>query len=509
MPINKLYKEKYMKYISISEAAKKLNLSERSVRNYCQHGRIPGAVLEGKTWLIPENFTKPERTNGKENDNNDEFIATGYELIRFLDSSPVNFFAIDNVRKELINSGFEEIFENKSCEIKRGGKYFVVRNGTSIIGLDIGELVDDDNCSFHVIASHSDSPCFKIKPECDSKSGSYNRINVEPYGGLIMSTWLDRPLSIAGRVIVKNDDSLESKLLNMNNIVTMIPNVCIHFNREINQGYKYDPSVDLQAFISQDSEGQPFKELIAKELKVKLEDIVNFDLYLYNKEQGYLWGNKKEFVSSSRLDDLECVFSSMKAFKDSHNKKAINVLYVADNEEVGSSSRQGADSDFLQNVLQSIASKLGINYYTSIANSFLISADNAHAVHPNKPGLSDPNNKPLMNHGVAIKYNASQSYTSDAVSGAIFQKLCENANAPYQYFANRSDIRGGSTLGNILLNHVSLLSVDMGLPQLAMHSSFETAGTYDIKHAVDVFKEFYSSVIEINGNRYTIRKEEE
>ena len=497
-----------MKYITILEAAKKLNLSERSIRNYCQHGRIPGAQLDGKTWLIPENFTRPTRINGKENDNKDEFIATGYDLIRFIDNSPVNFFAIDNAKKTLLENGYVELFENEPLKAKRGDKFFLLRNGTSIIAINIGENVNEDNASFHVIASHSDSPCFKIKPEADSMSCSYNRLNVEPYGGLIMSTWLDRPLSIAGRVIVKNKDSLESKLLNLHDTVAMIPNVCIHFNREINQGYKYDPSVDLQAYIAQENEGQPFKELVAKELDVEKEDILNFDLYLYNNEPGYLWGQKKEFVSSPRLDDLECVFASLQAFVRSNNKNSINVFYVADNEEVGSSSRQGADSDFLENTLKNLSSVLGINYYTSIANSFLISADNAHAVHPNKPALTDASNKLLMNHGVGIKYNASQSYTSDAVSGAIFQKLCENSGVPYQFFTNRSDIRGGSTLGNILLNHVSLLSVDMGLPQLAMHSSLETAGTIDIKHAIDAFKEFYSSTIEVKGNRYTVKKEE-
>ncbi len=498
-----------MKYITITEAAKKVNLSERSIRNYCQHGRIPGAILDGKTWLIPENFRRPNRTNGKENDNKDEFITTGYELIRFIDNSPVNLFAIDNAKKELLENGFVELFENEPLKIKKGSKFFVTRNGTSLIGVDVGENLDPNSASFHIIASHSDSPCFKIKPESDSKSGSYNRLNVEPYGGLIMPTWLDRPLSIAGRVIVKNGDSLESKLINFKDTVAMIPNVCIHFNREINRGYNYDPSVDLQAFISQGKDEKSLKDLISEELEINKEDIVNYDLYLYNNDKGYLWGQKKEFVSSPRLDDLECVYTSLQAFAHSHNKNSINVLYIADNEEVGSSSRQGADSDFLESILRNLSEVLGINYYTSIANSFLISADNAHAVHPNKPGLSDPDNRPLMNSGVAIKYNASQSYTSDAVSGAIFQRLCENSKVPYQFFTNRSDIRGGSTLGNILLNHVSLLSVDMGLPQLAMHSALETAGTLDIKLAVDVFKDFYSSNIEVRGNRYTVKKVEE
>ena len=348
-----------MKYITITEAAKKVNLSERSIRNYCQHGRIPGAILDGKTWLIPENFRRPNRTNGKENDNKDEFIATGYELIRFIDNSPVNLFAIDNAKKELLENGFLELFENEPLKIKKGSKFFVTRNGTSLIGIDVGENLEPNSASFHIIASHSDSPCFKIKPESDSKSGSYNRLNVEPYGGLIMPTWLDRPLSIAGRVIVKNGDSLESKLINFKDTVAMVPNVCIHFNREINRGYNYDPSVDLQAFISQGKDEKSLKDLISEELEINREDIINYDLYLYNNDKGYLWGQKKEFVSSPRLDDLECVYTSLQAFAHSHNKNSINVLYVADNEEVGSSSRQGADSDFLESVLRNLSEVLG------------------------------------------------------------------------------------------------------------------------------------------------------
>ena len=225
---------------------------------------------------------------------------------------------------------------------------------------------------------------------------------------------------------------------------------------------------------------------------------------MYNNDQGYLWGFKKEYISSPRLDDLECVFTSMKALLNSHNKSAINVLYIADNEEVGSSSRQGAAGDFLDTVLTKVSSSLGVSYELAVSNSFLVSADNAHAVHPNHSGVTDPNNKAYMNKGIAIKYNASQSYTSDAVSGAIFQRLCENSGVPYQFFTNRSDKRGGSTLGNILLSHISLLTVDVGLPQLAMHSAFETAGMKDIKYAVDVFKEFYNSNIEVNGSRYKI-----
>ncbi len=495
-----------MKYLSIQEAAKKFELSERSVRNYCANGRIPGVVRQGKSWLIPADAKKPERANGKEEELADEVLKQGFGLIDFIAKSPVSFLAIKNVKNTLKDHGFAELFENQPSDIKPGCKIFFVRNGSSVVALDIGENVNLERCPFHIVASHSDSPCFKIKPECDSKVGIYNRINVEPYGGLICSTWLDRPLSIAGRVMVKKEDGLLCELVNLEDHIVMIPNTCVHFNRDLGRGCAYDLASDMQAFLGQELEDTPLKKMIAKQLKVEVEDIVNFDLYLYNQQQGYLWGNKKEYVSSSRLDDLECVYTSTQALVSSHNKTAINVLYVADNEEVGSSSRQGADSDFLEQVLRAVCEKLGVDYNISIANSFLISADNAHAVHPNRPELSDPSNRPYMNKGIAIKFNASQSYTSDAVSGAIFQRLCENSGVPYQFFTNRSDMRGGSTLGNILLNHVSLLSVDIGLPQLAMHSSFETAGTLDIKYAIDVFKEFYSINIDIIGNKYRLFK---
>ena len=219
----------------------------------------------------------------------------------------------------------------------------------------------------------------------------------------------------------------------------------------------------------------------------------------------YIWGNKKEYISSPRLDDLECVYTSLEAFIKSNNKSSINVFYVSDNEEVGSSSRQGADSDFLDTILNRVCHSLDIDYQVALANSFLISADNAHAVHPNKPFVTDANNKAYMNKGIAIKFNASQSYTSDSISSAIFQEICEQSDVPYQFFANRSDLRGGSTLGNILITHTSLLAVDIGLPQLAMHSSFETAGSNDVFYAIKVFSRFYSVNIIIDGNKYQIK----
>ena len=490
-----------MKYISVEEFANKIGLSARSVRNYCVQGRIEGAYLKGKTWLIPENANKPERMGS--DFLNEEEKKNAKDLLSFINESPNAFFVIENVKKQLIKAGFAENFENNPKKLKPGDKVFFVRNGTSIVALDIGEKAKP---SFHVIAAHTDSPCFKIKPESDSKSDIYNRINLAPYGGMIASTWFDRPLSIAGRVVIDKGDEIIYKLVNLKDLTVMIPNLCIHFNREINSGYSYNMAVDLQAFISQEKNSATLKELIAKHLKINKEEIINFDLYLYNKEEGIIWGNEKEYISSPRLDDLECVFAASQAFTSAHNEEAINVLYLSDNEEVGSNSRQGADSDYLKVILTRLSNNLHLDYEMAVANSFLISADNAHAVHPNKPGITDSDNKAYMNKGIAIKFNAAQTYASDALSSAIFQKICDNVNVPYQFFTNRSDLRGGGTLGNILLSHISFCAVDIGLPQLAMHSSYETAGSKDVSYAIKTFKEFYSSEILFNDTKYVIKK---
>lgn len=490
-----------MKYLTVEQFAAKIGLSARSVRNYCVQGRIEGAYLSGKTWLIPENASKPER-NGKDFLNNDE-LNNALDLIKFINNSPNAYFAIENVKELLLEAGYKEIYEHSPEKLSRGDKVFFIRNGTSLIALNIGK---DAKEAFHVIAAHTDSPCFKIKPESDSKSDIYNRINLAPYGGMIASSWFDRPLSIAGRVILDNKDGIETRLINLKDVTVMIPNLCIHFNRDINSGYSYNMASDLQAFISQEKDGLPLKDLLAKRLKVKKEDIVNFDLYVYNKEEGILWGNEKEYISSARLDDLECVYAATKAFSSSENPNVTNVLYLSDNEEVGSSSRQGADSDALKVILTRLSNSIGLDYEKAVANSFLISADNAHAVHPNKPFITDSDNKAYMNKGIAIKFNAAQTYTSDALSSAIFQKICANVNVPYQFFTNRSDLRGGGTLGNILLSHISFNSVDIGLPQLAMHSSYETAGSKDLTYAIKAFKEFYSINIEIEDNKYLLKK---
>lgn len=491
-----------MKYISVKDASKKWQITERTVRNYCVNGKIQGSYIKGNNWFIPENAQQPTKNARNTTDN-----GIVRELVDFIDQSPVSYFAVKNVEDMLINKGYKKIEEYEVASIKVGDKVFFVRNGSALIAFNIGKVINESSYSFHIIASHSDSPSFKVKPKGDNQTDCYNKINVEPYGGMICSTWLDRPLSLAGKVFVRENDKLVTKLLYINEDTLIIPNLCIHFNRTINSGYTYNMANDMQPFFATGLEGKPLNDMLARKLNVKVEDIVSYDLYLVNRDQGVIWGQENEFVSAPRLDDLECVFTSSKAFVNSENDHAINVLYISDNEEVGSSSAQGADGDFLEVCVDRIISSLKYEKSSisiAKAKSFIVSADNAHAVHPNNPGITDSANKCYMNGGIAIKSNASQTYTSDGISSAIFQEICTKANAPYQFFSNRSDVRGGSTLGNILLTHFSLLSVDIGLPQLAMHSAFETAGAKDVKYAVDVFSKFYQSNIVIEANSYKV-----
>lgn len=494
-----------MKYLTVEEAGRKFDLSARSIRNYCQQGRIAGAVLSGKTWLIPEDAKKPERINSRNDDLFYENAQYGNEMISFINESPVACIVIDNIKNILLEKGYKEVFENQKHTFKAGEKVFIIRNDTTMLAFNIGKNIDENNVNFHVVATHADSPCFKIKPEADVSTDSYHKLNVAPYGGMIASTWMDRPLAVAGRIVLNKEDRIESTLVNYKDLTVIIPNLCIHFNRNINNESEFNMNTDMVPLLSC-NENVSFKEMLAKRLDVEPDQIMNYDLYCYNKQGGVLWGEKNEFVSSCRLDDLQCVYTSMRAFVESDNDTSINVMYIADNEEVGSHSHQGADSDFLRNTLKRVCLDLNADYEIAVANSFLVSADNAHAVHPNKPEMTDKVNKTYMNKGIVIKFNSTKTYTSDGISSAIFQKICSNAHVPYQFFANRSDLKGGSTLGNILLSQVSLLAVDVGLPEIAMHSAFETAGTRDIKYAIDAFKEFYSSNIVLNNNTYNISK---
>ena len=325
----------------------------------------------------------------------------------------------------------------------------------------------------------------------------------EKYGGMICAPWFDRPLSIAGRLVVSEGSRLVSKLVNVDRDLVMIPNLAIHMNRQVNDGYAYNAQKDmLPVFGSLEAKGT-FMSLIAEAAGVKEEDILGHDLFLYNRQPGTIWGADETFLSCGRLDDLQCAFSSVKAVIEGENSSSISVAAIFDNEEVGSGTKQGADSTFLKDVLERINDSLGRTreqYLMAVASSFMISADNAHAVHPNHADVADLTNRPAINEGIVIKYNANQKYTTDAVSAAVFKALCKKVQVPVQTFTNRSDIAGGSTLGNISNAHVSLNTVDIGLPQFAMHSPYETAGVKDTCYLIKAATEFFNSCIVAEGN---------
>lgn len=425
------------------------------------------------------------------------------ELLDFLQKSPTAFHAVETIENELQQNGYEKLLEGQVWQIAHGGKYYVTRNNTSIIAFHVGTKLE--NYSFNVAASHSDYPTFKIKENAEIEvRGKYTQLNTEGYGGMLCAPWFDRPLSIAGRVLVKDGQSIVTKLLNIDRDLVLIPNIAIHMNRGVNDGYAYNKQVDmLPLFGGSETQKGDFKKLIASELGVCEENIYGSDLYLYSRVAPSIWGLHEEYISAPHLDDLQCGFTTLKGFLNGYNDESINVYACFDNEEVGSGTKQGAASTFLYDVLVRINKALGKDeedYYRALAGSFMLSADNAHAVHPNHPELTDVNNCVYMNEGVVIKSHAGQKYTSDGVSIAIFKSLCEKANVPVQFFANRSDVVGGSTLGNIAMAQVSMNSVDIGLPQLAMHSSYETAGIKDTYYMIQVVTEFFNSHISEMGS---------
>lgn len=439
-------------------------------------------------------------------------------LLSFIEKSPSCFHVIENIRVELEETGYEELKERDAWTLFPGGKYYVICNGSSMIAFQIPgseadvteakaepkDVIESGNLTdfkgFHIVAAHSDSPTFKLKeaPEILVEE-SYVKLNTEKYGGMILSTWMDRALSVAGRVVVRGkDEETNVALVNMDKDLCVIPNLAIHMNRDMNKGMEYNPQTDMLPLMSDVAESKgkgALAELVAKEAAVSPEDILGQDLYLYVREKGRILGENGEFVLSPKLDDLQCVYAGYQAFLESTPKDYINVYAIFDNEEVGSGTRQGADSTFLSDVLERIGecfSKDRSLFLRRIAESFLISADNAHAVHPNHPEKADPTNRPYLNRGIVIKHHGSQKYATDAVSAAKMKMICERAKVPFQTYANRSDVPGGSTLGNISTAHVSVMSVDIGLPQLAMHSAVETAGTKDTLYAIMALKEFWS-----------------
>lgn len=419
------------------------------------------------------------------------------ELLTFIKKSPSAYHVVENVKTALSEQGYEELKESEAWQIEAGKGYFVVRNGSSVIAFRMPAKAPG---GFHIVVSHSDSPTFKVKESAEmAVEEKYIKLNTEKYGGMILSTWLDRPLSVAGRVVIKTGDGkLQIKTVNVDKDLLVIPNVAIHMNRDMNKGVEYNAQVDMLPLMAlgtkKENSNLLYKE-VAEAAGCAPEDILSHDLFLYVREEGRVLGVSGEFLLSPKLDDLQCVFTSLRAFVQKKPKKYVNVLAVFDNEEVGSATAQGADSTFLQDVLMRIGEALEMShgdYVRLVADSFLISADNAHAVHPNHGEKADPTNRPYIGGGIVIKYHGSQRYTTDAVSAAKMKLLCEAAKVPFQTYTNRSDVVGGSTLGNISTSHVSLSSVDIGLPQLAMHSAVETAGCKDTEDAVKVFEVFFA-----------------
>ncbi|WP_028264417.1 M18 family aminopeptidase [Atopobium fossor] len=450
-------------------------------------------------------------------------VTTSQKLIAFIQDSPSMFHSVATICKILDQHGFVYLPESADWSnlVKVGGSYYTTRNGSSVIACKIGACAlknlsrkttlhtaekSQDTAPFHfqIVASHSDSPTFKLKAQPTLEGpGSYIRLSVEGYGGMINSTWLDRPLGLAGRVLIRTQSGIQSRLYSSHADVALIPNVAIHLNRDANKGFEYNHAVDLCPLFSAGKlEEADVMRMVAKGLGVDVSDIVAHDLYLVNRQRACVWGAASEFVSSPKLDDLQCAFSSVEALISAGNENTISVMSCFDNEEVGSGTKQGALSTLLHDSLLRLVLSLGANeqdYLRALSASFMVSFDNAHAVHPNHPELHDATNQCFLNKGIAIKECASQSYTTDAFSRAVFVTLCEKAGVPVQLFANRSDRSGGSTLGNLSNIQVSMHAVDVGLPQLAMHSSYETAGSTDTNYAIVALKKFYNTNVIIDG----------
>lgn len=419
------------------------------------------------------------------------------KLFQFIDESPSSFHVISNLEKELQSKGFQELKEEDSFQIKPEGKYYITRNGSSIIAFKMPTQIPQ---GFHMTSSHSDSPSFKIKEKPEMMvENAYNKLNVERYGGMILSTWFDRPLSVAGRLVIEENGRITSKLVNIDQDLLLIPNVAIHMTKDGKKDAELNPQVDLiPLFGGKDSQNK-FLPMIAKQAGVTAEDILGYDLFLYNRQKGMQIGAEGEFICSPRLDDLQCVYTTLQGFLMAEKIEKIAVYCVFDNEEVGSMTKQGAESTFLYDVLQEICQNYQVNgsyplrdqYRKLIKNSFMLSADNAHGIHPNHPELADPTNRPVLNGGVVIKYHGGQKYTTDAVSGGIVKSLMKKNQLAIQTYQNRSDMAGGSTLGNISTTQVSVTTADVGLPQLSMHSALETAGEKDSRDMVILSKALY------------------
>ena len=422
------------------------------------------------------------------------------DLINFLYNSPTAFHGVESVKNVLIENGYSEIKESDSWNLKAKGKYYVIKNESALIAFEVGSENIEEH-GFRLIGAHTDAPGFKIKPNPQMISeGKYVKLNTEVYGGPILSTWFDRPLALAGRVAIKGASPLkpETRLVNINKPLMIIPNIAIHMNRTVNEGYNYNKQVDtlpLLGFINEKLEKEDYlMNILAEELKVNKEDILHFELMPYEYEKGSLVGMNEEMISCGRLDDMWMVYAGLQGLANSRETEATKVLVCVDNEEIGSLTPQGANSTLLNNILERIALGLGKNkeeYYRTLANSVMISSDLAHAVHPNLGDKCDPTNRPVLEGGPVLKIAASGSYSTDSYNGAVFAAVCEAAGVPFQKFVNRSDLRGGTTIGPVTAANLTIPVIDMGAPLLGMHSIRELATVKDNAYTIKAFTEFF------------------
>lgn len=423
------------------------------------------------------------------------------DLLEFLEYSPSPYHAVANMAAMLDKEGYLRLEEGAAWQLSAGQNYYVTRNGSALIAFRIPKK---NFTGFQIMASHSDSPVFKIKSNAELEvDKKYLKLNVEKYGGMLCAPWLDRPLSVAGRIVVQTEAGVETRLVAVDRDLMIIPNLAIHMNRNVNDGYEFNAQKDMLPLIGDIHAKGAFMKLIAAEAGVQEADILDMDLFLCQRMKGTVLGLNGEFIASPRLDDLQCAFASLTGFMAAEPLDSVAVHCVMDNEEVGSGTKQGAASTFLKDVLRRINTGMGRSgeeYLMALSSSFMVSADNAHSVHPNHTDKADPTNRPYMNEGIVIKYSANQKYTTDAVSAALFKTICRKAEVPYQTFHNRSDMLGGSTLGNISNTQVALNTVDIGLPQLAMHSPYETAGSKDTGFLAEAAKHLFSSSVYGNGD---------
>ncbi len=441
------------------------------------------------------NITKPCFLR-KETIMKQEQIRTTQGLIDFIAHSPTAFHAVETMTAMLDEMGFTRISEAVKADILPGGNYYLTRNGSSLIAFRIPDVAPQ---GLLIIASHSDSPTFKLKVNCEKEAlGGTLKLNVERYGGMILSSWMDRPLSIAGRAVIRTPGGITTRTIKLDRDLAIMPNVAIHQNRKINEEFKYNPACDTFPLIGEAASKGKLSQMVAEAAGCAEEDLLGSDLYLYNRTPGSILGVNDEFFASPRIDNLQCAYASLRAFLASKPTEHIQMVAVFDNEETGSTSRQGAASTFLTNTVDMIGESLGLSSNDMnrlLPSSMMVSADNGHAIHPCHPELSDSMNAPRINGGVVIKYNANQKYTTDALSAALFGEICKKAGVPTQEFANRSDMAGGSTLGNISNTKLALNTVDIGLAQLSMHSSYETGGTDDTLYMIRALEAFYSTHI--------------